>query len=845
MVIRKEIRRGWAVLLAAGAILAALAALLLWRGLRDDSLDRPSFALTVRCDGASLWEKKESGEVPAGAHTLTLSWQEKKGATVRLLSGGESLGQATLAGGEEKALSVTAAKGAPLSVIVLPEEGAVTAYPASPEDLAPSLEALSRGGDLVCLYRAELGALSLRAPVRLFGDFHLSALTVDTELPGRIVLAPERDFTAHLTVFAPRCSLSLSRVSLSFEEAEAPYYLRVSSVNRAPCFTGFIPVDSEEKLARLFDPASLPRLVSGDTVRVLADLPVRWDLAFDGLLSFDCPASLTTAGGVIRLASRKEGEMRFTRGAGAALSPELFEIEAPFARLSWTGNAPPSLTVAQRLWNVQSYNGQEPDLGGAGTAIPQLTLFAGEEAPAGVTFTAVGNTLVGTVPYNVTEEELAAAAYTLTAKGGSAALEGGVRHGGVVIATDGAGEDRRYRIVLTRQAKNIPAVYLETDDGGEITSRTRYVSGLFAMDPGGSGYEGVSLTHVRIRGRGNSTWKWEKKPYKIHFDEPVSLFGLAAAEEWALFANYADKSLMRNRLALVMAAELSFDYVPTQVLVDVFLNGAYAGVYSLGEHLETGEGRVSVTHNMKEKDCGVFLEVGGVVSGVDVNGMNYFHADPLRFVLIKDPDYNEMTTLQFNFIRDYLTAASEAVKAGEGWEDYVDLDTLVDWMIMTELSFNTDCSWRRSTYMVKDPGEKIKMGTVWDFDLAFGNFSKDVPDYDVWVSTNEEDDYVGVTWSTYLLKDPVFQKAFKARWNAVRDRLLAVALEEIESVYRAVRPSAEENFERWQILGKKVAFERKDTTRYPTYASQIQYLKDFLTNRAAWIDQAVADWDTE
>ena len=165
-------------------------------------------------------------------------------------------------------------------------------------------------------------------------------------------------------------------------------------------------------------------------------------------------------------------------------------------------------------------------------------------------------------------------------------------------------------------------------------------------------------------------------------------------------------------------------------------------------------------------------------------------------------------------------------------------------MILTEWSNNTDCAWRRSTYLKKDSGEKLEMATVWDFDLAFGNFSKDVQDYSTWATTNEEDDYVGTTWSTYLLEDPEFQAAFRARWLEVRDRLLDLALTEIDRQYDEVRESAAENFRLWRILGKKVAFERKDTNRYPTYESQIRYLKEFLTQRAEWIDTMTADWGT-
>jgi hypothetical protein len=134
------------------------------------------------------------------------------------------------------------------------------------------------------------------------------------------------------------------------------------------------------------------------------------------------------------------------------------------------------------------------------------------------------------------------------------------------------------------------------------------------------------------------------------------------------------------------------------------------------------------------------------------------------------------------------------------------------------------------------------MGPVWDFDLAFGNFSKDNAGFDTWVSSEPDDDYIGETWSTYLLKDPEFQKAFRKRWKEVSEDLKNVALSEIERSYEILSPSADLNFKRWDILGKKVAFERHDTTNYKTYSSQIYYLQNFLIERFAFIDAQVENW---
>ena len=92
------------------------------------------------------------------------------------------------------------------------------------------------------------------------------------------------------------------------------------------------------------------------------------------------------------------------------------------------------------------------------------------------------------------------------------------------------------------------------------------------------------------------------------------------------------------------------------------------------------------------------------------------------------------------------------------------------------------------------------------------------------------------------MQDPEFQKAFRARWDEVKTHLVETALEAIDEDYELLSPSAEENFDRWDILGRKVAFERHDTVNYKTYESQIEYLKNFLLNRAAWIDAQVEEW---
>lgn len=128
------------------------------------------------------------------------------------------------------------------------------------------------------------------------------------------------------------------------------------------------------------------------------------------------------------------------------------------------------------------------------------------------------------------------------------------------------------------------------------------------------------------------------------------------------------------------------------------------------------------------------------------------------------------------------------------------------------------------------------MGPIWDFDLALGNFSKDNPKYDDWAMVGEEGGYVGVTWFNYLLKDEAFKTKLKARWNEVKDKLLNTALTKIDEMTALIEPSQKANFAVWQIWDIRAGYSPHSLVKYNTYEKQIQYLKDFLNKRYAWMD---------
>jgi hypothetical protein len=166
-------------------------------------------------------------------------------------------------------------------------------------------------------------------------------------------------------------------------------------------------------------------------------------------------------------------------------------------------------------------------------------------------------------------------------------------------------EDKLAQEELKRR-QNIPTVYIDTKGAG-IYDKENYVDGTITIKDPEKLYSDVAefSAAMGIRGRGNSTWSFPKKPYKVKLKEKASIFGMGADKEWALLANYADRTLMRNILAMKLSEICGFSWTPHMYSVHVYLNNKYQGVYTLCEHNKVHKDRVDI-----DLDAGdVYLEI--------------------------------------------------------------------------------------------------------------------------------------------------------------------------------------------------------------------------------------------
>ena len=268
----------------------------------------------------------------------------------------------------------------------------------------------------------------------------------------------------------------------------------------------------------------------------------------------------------------------------------------------------------------------------------------------------------------------------------------------------------------------LPIMRIDTEGGKEIESKTVYLNAhmsltedLITRGPG----ETIEAD-LQIKGRGNSTWGQPKKPYRLKFNEKVALLGEHKDKSWVLIANYPDKSMIRNDLALTMGKRSALDWTPNGHFVELILNGQYNGTYYLCEKIKVSNHRVAVG------DDGFIIEVDERAAGD--SSCVYFYAPHINYSIeIKEPEGVSFGDENYNYIANFIQMADDALFSSnftdpqEGWQKYMDIDSFVDWYLIHEMSKNEDSMFHFSTYMNLQRGGKLKMGPIWDFDIAFGN----------------------------------------------------------------------------------------------------------------------------
>lgn len=376
-----------------------------------------------------------------------------------------------------------------------------------------------------------------------------------------------------------------------------------------------------------------------------------------------------------------------------------------------------------------------------------------------------------------------------------------------------------------RVEQPLPALNLSMVNGAGIEDKDNYVNGTITLTEADGTV--VHTGSLEVKGRGNSTWYMAKKPYRLKLESKASLMGMPSSRHWVLLANYADKSLLRNRTALELSKRLEMAWTPRAVSVEVTLNGEYLGVYDLVEHIRVDKDRVNITEI--DEDTSEDPAKGGYLLEVDERmGENIcWHTSRGVPFCLNTPENGHSG--QQIYIRTYVQDAEDSIFSADtqAYRNYIDLDSLIDWYLINELFKNPDSTFFSSVYMFKDADTKLTFGPVWDFDISAGN--ADYLDY------GPEGWYVATSrWPKWILTlDPEIKPLIRARWDAIKATHIDSLPDYVREQARAYDKAQARNFTRWPILGVYVW---PNAAVKNSYAEEVEYLADWLDQRIAWMD---------
>ena len=364
-----------------------------------------------------------------------------------------------------------------------------------------------------------------------------------------------------------------------------------------------------------------------------------------------------------------------------------------------------------------------------------------------------------------------------------------------------------------------------------------------------------------IYGHGNDSWAAQKKSYNLKFEDRVDLLGMGENENFVLLAGYRDDSLMSYVTTTSLINELGFDYAPEFRLVNLYVEGEYAGVYFLAEKIAIDKNRVDISnvyeetkvlnHNyleastiVKWKNEGTLAEryfyeidnqpedlTGGYLLEIDVEDYtdkeSRFVTDRGVKVTMKRAMYSSKE--QVNYIADYWQEFEDALYSengknsqGKHYSEYVNMDSYVMQWLLYELV--QEGSMSSSIYFYKESevtGDGLLHACFpWDMEHSYLMYG---PIQEMWLKESET---LSSYWSQFWKHED-----FRAAANRIWRTKFVPAIEQMVDENVNVTKSGVKNL-RWyeENIGSSSVMETSRWRKMNPY-NRCQSIREFLKIR--------------
>lgn len=353
---------------------------------------------------------------------------------------------------------------------------------------------------------------------------------------------------------------------------------------------------------------------------------------------------------------------------------------------------------------------------------------------------------------------------------------------------------------------------------------------------------------IKIEVRGNTSQDFAKQSYSFNIydahaaKKSTPLLDMPASKKWILQGPYADKSLIRNPLTYTLYRQMG-NYAPKTEFVELIINNNYRGIYLLTEKIQIGKNHLNI-QKLKQDSLDKSKLVGGYLLEIDRNEWlsNYPPKSanstfPIAYNIFSPkknkikPEFVQKIKSQFNLFEQHLYSDDDIFS-------YIDLNSFIDYLIITELTKNTD-GYCLSTFLynknINDSIPKFYIGPIWDYNLSFGladyrdSFN---PEGFVYNSTK----YIPFWWEN-LLSNKFFKAALIARYSELR--ITALSNDNInitiDSLTLICAKPAELNFKKWVLLGGSPPWPNYYTGK--THKDEIDYIKNWTKDRLVFLDE--------
>lgn len=453
----------------------------------------------------------------------------------------------------------------------------------------------------------------------------------------------------------------------------------------------------------------------------------------------------------------------------------------------------------------------------------------------------------------------------------------------------------------------LPVVYVRTPS--EITSKDDWTPAsdevsdeefcqLYIDADGRSSWDGVAFEdfeefNCQVKGRGNTTWDWPKKPYAIKLAKKKEVLGMAKHKRWVLLANIIDKSMIRNSVAFMIAKACYNDgtgaqqgWNPSGHCVELVLNGKHLGNYLLCEQIKIDGNRIDIaesdTPTTSTSDQGYLLEIDRYW-GNDATeqlywtsyrkstsyaqsynsdysymyGTNYYDGGvqvsygnyKMKFGL-KGPDDGDLgengagkNTAAYQFIYNKVNDTEKWIfntmttsTSLDEIAKYIHVDSYIDYWLTFEVAMNQEPNNPGSVYMYYDPSDGLlHAGPIWDFD--YGTYMYDYNDSGLYYNKSSHFILANSIWYCRLLQNTAFQNRVSERWAIIKP-LLETMVEQIPTLKSYLATSATYNWSMWTTSGagdpngeNSTSYSTAATKIYNNTKSRISDLNTLITNK--------------